>query len=207
MSSVYAAGLSDERLVKDFLRSKGLTVTAPTTEQDHFEDIDGFVNGVSISIKAQHSGLRYGNICFEVAQHLTIYQDCILTKKILGNKEITIADLDRLIASGSWEESWYQKGKAVLYYIYQGDTLHIYRKSDIVAHVAAQGFLRLRPLTKMRSSYLGGSYRYTNAICGYLDTTAIPHISYRLVKVAKQNLEKAHIASIMQQINFEKTYN
>lgn len=192
LSQVYAAGLSDERLVKDYLRSKGLEVTEPTQQQDHYEDTDCFVNGVAISIKAQHSGLKYGNICFEVAQHLTEFQTCPQTKILLANKNITMADIDTVTALGSWEASWYQNGKAVLYYIYQGDKLHIYKKADIVAHVAAHGWLRLRPLTKMRSSYLGGSYRYCNAICSYLDTNTVPHISYRLVKAVKQNLESTY---------------
>ena len=192
LSSVYAAGLSDERLVKEFLKSKGLVVTEPTREQDMFEDTDAFVNGVAISIKAMHSGYKYGNICFELAQHLTQHQDCVTSKAILRNKDLNVKDIARLVESGSWETSWYDKGKAVLYYIYQADTLHVYKKADIVAHVAAKGWLRLRPLTKMRSSYLGGSYRYCNAICGYIDTFAIPHISYRLVKSAKVNLEKTY---------------
>lgn len=192
LSSVYAAGLADEKLVKSFLRSKGLIVTEPTQHQDRFEDTDAFINGVPISIKAEHSGLKYGNICFELAQHLTEFQDCPQSKAILNTKDLTLDHLDHLITTGSWETSWYQRGKAVLYYIYQGDELHIYKKADIVAHVASHGWLRLRPLTKMRSSYLGGDYRYCNAICAYLDTNAVPHISYRLVKQAKQNLEKTY---------------
>lgn len=192
LSSVYASGLADERFVKEFLSSKGLKVDEPTKEQDRMEDTDAFVNGVAISIKAQHSGLKYGNICFELAQHLTTHQDCMLTRVTLADKALTVANIDQLIAAGSWESSWYANGKAVLYYIYQGDQLHIYKKADIVAHVAAHGWLRIRPLTKMRSSYLGGSYRYCNAVCGYIDTLAVPHISYRLVKAAKQNLEKTY---------------
>lgn len=192
MSSIYAAGLSDERLVKDFLRSNGVTVTEPTREQDRMEDTDAFVNGVAISIKAQHSGLRYGNICFELAQHLTAHQDCPQSKAILNNRNLALADVNRLTESGSWETSWYQNGKAQLYYIYQGDQLHIYKKSDIAAHVALHGWLRLRPLTQMRSSYLGGTYRYCNAICAYLNTDDVPHISYRLVRHSQANLEKTY---------------
>ena len=182
LSNVYAAGLSDERLVKDFLRAKGMLVVEPSRDQDMFDDVDAFVNGVAVSIKAQHTGLAYGNICFELAQQLTSHQDCPETKKIITDKNLSPETLDKLVALGSWETSWYQNGKAALYYIYQGTRLHVYTKASIQSYVAAHGWLRLRPLSRSRSAYLGGAYRYCNSVCGFLDTQSIPHLSYQLLK-------------------------
>jgi hypothetical protein len=180
LSSVYAAGLADEKRVKLWLKAQGLTVTEPTKEQDRYQDTDCFVNGVAVSIKAQHSGLKYRNVCFELAQHLTEHQGCTFTRVTLSRKELQVADVADLVGSGSWERSWYDLGHAAVYYILQGTTLHIYKKSEILAHVATHGWLRIRPLTKMRSSYLGGTYRYCNALCGYLDTECMPHLSYQI---------------------------
>lgn len=176
LSAVYQKGLSDERIVKDFIKT-GLNriVMPPTEHQDHFEDIDCLVNNVPISIKAQHSGVSYGNIYMELSQQLTACKDCLETASILGQKTINQSDLSRLETLGSWEPSWFHTGKAEVYCIYQGDLLRIYRKSDIMAHVASQGWLRIRPLTARRASYLGGKYRYCNACCGYLNISDIFH--------------------------------
>ena len=176
LSIVYQKGLSDERIVKDFIKTGlNLIVKPPTALQDHFQDIDGIINGVPISIKAQHSGVAYGNIYMELSQQLTAFKDCQETLAVLGQKTISQEDLSRLEALGSWESSWYFTGLAEVYLIYQGDLLLIYRKSDIIAHVAAQGWLRIRPLSARRVNYLGGKYRYCNAICGYLGIRDIYH--------------------------------
>lgn len=187
-SNVYAKGLADEKVVKEFLKALGHTVTASSKEQDMFGDIDCFVNGVAVSIKAQHSGAVYNNICFELAQHLTVHQDCAQSKAVISRKDLSTKDVERLVASGSWVTSWYDKGEAELYYIYQADTLHIYQKSDIVNYVAKHGWLRIRPLTGMRRAYQGGTYRYCNSLCGYIDTNAIPHVSYKIVRVLPERV-------------------
>jgi hypothetical protein len=176
LSAIYQKGLSDECIVKDFIKT-GLNriVMPPTIYQDHFEDIDCIVNGVPISIKAQHAGVAYGNIYFELSQQLTSAKDCQMTRDVLAQKTINQSDLSRLESVGAWEPSWYYTGKAEVYCIYQGDLLRIYRKADIIAHVAAQGWLRIRPLSAKRTNYLGGTYRYCNAACGYLSTKAIRH--------------------------------
>ena len=179
MGAVYAKGLSDERRVKTFLvNSLQLTVTPPTINQDRFEDTDCFVNGSAVSIKAQHSGIVYGNICFELSQHLTSHKDCPASAMVTGSRNITQKDLTYLESVGSWEASWYHNGKAEYYYILQGDTLRIYKKADIVNYVNTTGFLRIRPLSCKRQSYQGGSYRYCNAVCGYIPIHAVPHVQH-----------------------------
>jgi hypothetical protein len=183
LASSYAAGLSDERLVKNFLAGKGLLVEEPTRDQDRLEDTDCLVNGVAVSIKAEHSGLKYRNIYFELAQHLTEHKDCGYSASVCRNKrDYKQLDVDGLVAHGSWEASWYYKGKAPVYYILQGDTLRIYKKADILAYVAAHGWLRIRALSAFRSSYLGGTYRYCNALCGFLDTESVKHLKYKLIR-------------------------
>lgn len=183
-SNVYAKGLKDERVVKEFLKVIGKVVTSSTADEDRFQDIDCYVNGVAASIKAQHSGAQYQNIGFELAQHLTAFQECPTSKTILSRRDSTVADVDRLVASGSWERSWWDKGTAAEYYIYQGNRLYVYQKADIVRHVEAHGWLRLRSLSWSRKSYQGGTYRYCNAICGYLDVDAVAHKTYKIVRLA-----------------------
>jgi hypothetical protein len=178
LGAVYAKGLKDEKRVKTFMSELlGKAVLESSVYQDRFEDTDCFIEGHAVSIKAQHTGTIYGNICFELAQHLTVHRDCSLTGSVLANRDIQQKDVDKLVASGSWESSWYTNGKADQYYILQGDTLKIYEKSDILAYVAANGFLRMRPLSFQRKSYQGGSYRYCNAICGYLPTNAVKNVT------------------------------
>jgi hypothetical protein len=31
-------------------------------------------------------------------------------------------------------------------------------------------------------SYLGGKYRYCNALCGFLDTESVKHLKYKLIR-------------------------
>ena len=182
-SAVYAKGLNDERIVKSFLTALGKDVQPSTKDEDMFGDIDCWVEGRSVSIKAQHSGASYNNICFELAQHLTEYQDCPISKTIISRKDLTVKDTERLVASGSWCKSWWDNGRAEYYYIYQADQLHVYKKSEIQDYIAKHGWLRIRPLSWARKSYQGGTYRYCNALCGYLPTDCIPHAIYKIVRV------------------------
>jgi hypothetical protein len=61
-----------------------------------------------------------------------------------------------------------------------GDTLRIYEKTDVQEYIAANGFLRIRPLSFKRKAYQGGSYRYCNSLCGYLPTDAVKNIKHFL---------------------------
>lgn len=173
---MYASGLADEKLVKEYCSQVlGWTVRDSTREENVFQDIDAWVNGKPVSIKAEHSGLKYGNIYFELAQHLTEFQDCQESARILDRKELTVSHVRDLVELGSWEYSWFYNSKANYYFILQGDILRIYSKADLQKHIQDIGFSHLRPLTQRRKDYQGGTFRYCNAICGFLPITAVRH--------------------------------
>jgi hypothetical protein len=173
--SIYRKGLADESLVKQHLVNTGRILTPSTKEQDMFEDTDCFIDGRAVSIKTQHSAAKYGTIGLELTQHLTIHQDCATSKTILANKELTLNDIKRLEATGSWRQSWFYNGKADDYYVYIGEVLRIYKKEDILAHLAAHPYKRIRALRADTKANQGGKYRFCNAISGYLDINAVKH--------------------------------
>jgi hypothetical protein len=168
--------------VKAYLTSKGFAVTKSTEVQDKFEDIDLFLEGIPASIKAEHSGIRYHNVYFELGQQLSTHEDCAYTKSIIGTKNrLSPSDCSDLLDSPSWEHSWYYTGKADIYLIYQGDKLLVYKKEDIVRYVEDRGWLRICTLNNYRKSYLGGTYRYCNSMCGFIDIDAVKHLTYTLL--------------------------
>jgi uncharacterized protein (UPF0297 family) len=185
LGHVYAAGLADEKLVKQYLTSKGLDVKEPTKDEDRFQDIDCHVNGIPSSIKSEQAGAKYGNIYFELAQQLTSHVGCEYTKSVLNTNRLTQQDIDDLVEYKSWEASWYVNGTALVYYIYQGDKLYVYRKQDIQAYVAKNGWLRIKTLSSYRKGYLGDSYRYSNSACGFLNVDDVKHQTYTLLKTVK----------------------
>lgn len=171
--TIYNGGLKDEAFVKAHLTSTGRKVVQSTMEEDKFQDIDCYVDGVAVSIKTQRSAVKYGTIGFELTQQLTERADCATTRAILANREISLNDIKRLEASGSWEKSWFYNGKAEEYYIYTGEVLRIYRKVDILDHIEKYGYKRVRALRAETKATQGGKYRYCNAISGYLDIRAV----------------------------------
>ena len=175
LQACYEQGLSDELKVIEFLRAQGYTVETSSREDNIKNDIDCWVNGKPTSIKSQHKGVWFRNIGFELANHLTTQANCGLTKKILGTGSISIADVDSLISSGSWEPGWMSTGTATNYLFYQGGNIRLYTKESIKRYVATNGWLRVRPLTEDTRSYLGGFYRHCNTICAYLQWDCVPH--------------------------------
>lgn len=95
-SAAYQAGLKDEAKVIDGLKADGYDVQPSTRDENRLEDIDCWIDGKSFSIKAEHKGLDYGNIYFELENQIT--------------------------ATGEWvKDGWYYTGKAEFYLIYQGN--------------------------------------------------------------------------------------
>lgn len=170
----YQKGLADEAIVKDFLKSRGYTVDVSSSHDNKANDIDCWVNDQPVSIKSQHKGESFRNIGFELCNHLTAQKECEVTKEILST-ELTLNSVITLLQAGSWEPAWYMTGTATHYLFYQGQSLRLYRKKDIEALVNSQGFLRIRPLTEDTRSYLGGTYRHCNSICGYLNWNDVIH--------------------------------
>jgi hypothetical protein len=150
----YAQGLSDERKVINFIKSLGYWVEASTKDDNMFNDIDCWVNGQPVSIKAEHTGLRYNNIYFELEQQLT--------------------------ETGEWVPSWWQTGKATWYFILQGQTLRCYLKKNLELYVTNIGWQKIRSLGWKKKNSQGGTYRFSDARCGFLVPTDVPHLIYTL---------------------------
>lgn len=152
--STYAKGLSDEKKVMDFMQSLGYRVEPSTKEENMFNDVDCYINGHPASIKAEHAGLKYNNIYFELEAQLT--------------------------ATGEWVPSWYETGTAKWYLILQGDTLRCYLKKNIKAYVDLVGWQKIRSLGWKTKKQQGGTYRYSDAKCGFLVPTDVPHLVYQI---------------------------
>jgi hypothetical protein len=151
LAESFKNGIAEEAKVRAVLEREGYRFFAPTEQEDRREDIDLWVEiglqRVPVSIKAQHKGLEYGNIYMELESQLT--------------------------KSGRWVESWYHYGRSDAYAIIQGDTVRFYWKKDIQDYVLANGWLRVRSLSKKYRDTQGGNYVYQDARCGYLDTMAV----------------------------------
>lgn len=151
-SNSYRNGLSDEKRVIAFLAAQGLNVTPSSKEDNMKKDIDCYIDGIGYSIKAEHKGLQYGNIYFELSQQLT--------------------------ATGQWvDEGWYYTGEAEYYLILQGQELRLYSKRAIKDFIEANGFVRVRSLSANVKRSQGGTYRYMDTRSGYLERKDVPFIS------------------------------
>ena len=184
LRDVYQAGLDDEQRVLDFIAAKfpNHKVKPSTRDENIFQDIDLWVGATAVSVKAQHSGASFGNICFELLQSPRVLKDEVTSQRILNASEVHPDDLETLIGVG-WIQSWYYTSKASIYAILQGTTLRLYHKSDIIDYVEdkGNGFLRIKQLTKARRSYLlNSNYRYTNSLCGYLNIDDVPHCRLKM---------------------------
>ncbi len=149
-SNTYAKGLNDERRVIDFLKSKGFDVRPASREENRMQDIDCWIGSIPVSIKAEHKGLEYNNIYFELENQLT--------------------------ATGEWvKDGWYYKGSATKYVILQGNEIRLYDKQAIVDYVEANGWLRTRTLSWSTKKGQGGTYRTMDTLSGYLCRDSVPY--------------------------------
>lgn len=177
----YADGLAAETTIKKFFIDKGYNVIDSTFKEDYFYDIDCYINDWSVSIKTQHKGEKYGHIGFEIANHLTSCNPCQVSDNMFKRGNITYPGVIKLIeVHKTWEAGWWLTSQAQVYIIQQGDYIRVYRSEDIRKYVSDYSFLKLRPLKQKTQSYMGGSYRHCNTICGYLDREAIKHDKYLL---------------------------
>ena len=148
-NATYRNGLAEEKRVIEFLRTKFENVINSTKRQNIDLDIDCFIDGVSVSIKAEHDGCKYRNIYFELENQLTATQE--------------------------WhDDGWFYTGEAEKYVIIQGNTIRMYSKAAIKDYVAANGWLRVLGLSAKRKASQGGSYRTMDTRCGYLDNRLVP---------------------------------
>lgn len=148
-NQAYAQGLKDEEMVIAWLKFKGYKVESSTREENIHQDIDCYINGVPTSIKAQHAGVKYGNIYMELKAQLT--------------------------SSKQWVSSWFENGQAEQYLILQGKTLRLYKKADLLKHVAEIGWSHTRTLSAQVKATQGGTYRFSNALLGFLKPSDVTH--------------------------------
>lgn len=151
-NKAYKQGLKDEEKIKAFLRSVGSEVVESSQDENRIHDIDCYVDGVSTSIKAEHAGLKYGDIYFELKAQLT--------------------------SSGEWVPSWYYTGQATQYMILQGNTVRVFQKEDVKALVESKGWNKTRKLSAPVKASQGGSYRFSNALLGFFKPDDIQHTKF-----------------------------
>lgn len=172
---IYNQGLQDEERVVEFLRSQGHEVETTDLATGQLEDIDFYLDGVPVSMKAEHDGHAYSNIYFELATQRDMGYDW---------EEEALAWVQRLglasnrpisVTRDTWQPGWYLFGQAQQYLIWQGDRLMLFEAVDIKDHIVSEGF----ELWNGRQKVLGLSPRvlagqgYKNTVCGYLATDAV----------------------------------
>ena len=173
---IYQKGLKDGLLVMERL-STAYDLQPSTKEEDIGSDIDCWINGDALSIKALHAGLKYNNIYFELSTQR--YQGCDGVAKVWDPKwsqdiiNNQVASKCYQFHNGHWFPGWYYYGLAPYYAILQGTTINIYAKDDIQAHVAAKGWLRVLGLSYKTKAIQGGK----DTICGFLNTADIPSMA------------------------------
>ena len=149
-TNTYQNGLAEERRVIEFLRTKFNDVTTSTKKQNVEQDIDCFIGDIGVSIKAEHAGLKYGHIYFELENQLT--------------------------ATGDWaKDGWFYTGTAEKYVIIQGQEIRMYDKQAIVDYVEANGWFRTRTLGWKTKATQGGSYRTMDTLSGFLVKENVPY--------------------------------
>ncbi len=151
-NNVWRNGSADEKRVIAFLDNLGWNIKPSSKEDNITKDIDCWVDGIGYSIKAEHKGLQWGNIYFELANQLT--------------------------STGQWEDTgWFNTGEADYYLILQGQELRMYSKQAIKAYVDANGWVKTRTLSWQAKATQGGSYRTMDTKSGFLDRDKVPYIS------------------------------
>lgn len=182
-SEARKGGLRDEQRVIQALRDRGNTVQEASKHDNIVNDIDCWVNGIPVSIKAQHKGLIYGNIYVELASQFRTHVDCPVTNKMMASLKHDNLSGDEveervniLVDCGSWTRRWWYNGTAELYAILQGNTIRVYRKSHIVKFVDRKGWRKLRTLSKaVRDRELEGGGKFVNSLTAYLNIIDVPH--------------------------------
>lgn len=160
-NQAYQNGLNEERRVKMFFQNQGCRVFGSSYEENVYDDIDCWVDNVPVSIKAQHAALKYPRqtFYFETEQQLT--------------------------ADSSWHKTgWFYQGKAQVYAILQGNELSILDVAKVKAELAnratqpewaeTDGFSYVRSLSAAVRKTQGGSYRFSDARCGYIYKPELP---------------------------------
>jgi hypothetical protein len=165
----YAEGIASEVKIFEFLRDCGdfKTVEYVKDKERQLQDIDVMLDGVPTSIKTQHAGAVYGNLCIELAtEHYGFgFQP--------GDKEKCLAMVEK--CGGYIPESkiallnpgWWFMSEAKQMVILQGDVLKLWDKQVLQNYIDWNGFLRVRSLSP---KVLAGQ-KWLNTWSGYLPNT------------------------------------
>jgi uncharacterized protein YceK len=165
----HLGGLRDEERILEHLRSLGHDVTPSEALEDITQDIDMYLDGISTSIKAQHSGLKYGNIYLELTtQHWSSTPWCQPWLTYLAS-----LDMPKGWSPEGWYPSWGLTGQAQQYLILQGQKATLYNKGTLNAWVEQKGFIRIRGLSAKTLETQGGR----DTICGFIELP-VPSIKY-----------------------------
>jgi hypothetical protein len=183
-STYVQSGFENEKRVIEFMRSRYYKIDKATVYEDRALDIDIWVyrkeERVPVSLKAQHAGLRFGNVYFELATQIpnpNSWQDAdlALAQKLTGR------------SLEGYYPSWFFTGKAQLYGITQGQDLLFYDKESVRSHLEIKGCARCRGLTKAVLATQSGK----DTICAFVERVALPLKSKLILPAEKPRLKLA----------------
>jgi hypothetical protein len=173
-------GLATEKRLKRYWASLGIEVTSSTSQENIWDDIDCYITlgneyvniGIepgthAVSIKREDAGAMYKNVYFELYQ-----------------LEKPVDEYDNRSEDERWlRNGWWFQGKAPIYAIVQYQKLRVFSKLQILEYLRQHDWLRKRRLTEERRiAMVNSSYRYEDAICGFLSTDKVPHLLFELPK-------------------------
>jgi hypothetical protein len=142
-SKSYNAGLKTEAAVLNFLtvHCAPSTVVKSSYEDDVIRDIDAYLGGMSISVKADHKALKTGNICLELE----------VSK---GGKH--------------WERSHFYKPKD--FYVFAvGRTIYLIGYDALKRYVSDNGwYIKTQLSRKVIASQIAMGHKHVNAKLGLL---------------------------------------
>jgi len=168
-------GLAGERTVRTLLEELGIQTEDSSKYENIMQDIDCWITvgnqfeeiGVTpgiypLSIKRQESGCKYKNIGFELYQQ----------ENPTGVNDLRTDD-ERWLPVG-----WFNTGVCPIYAILQGTKVRVMTKVAVLHSIKTFGWLRKRPLTAAIRNAISKTARYSDAICGYLNTTDVHQVEY-----------------------------
>lgn len=166
---VYNQGLHDERKVIDFIYDQGFKIEQTEVLEDQLADIDAFIDGESISVKAEHTGLRYGHIYVEMATQR--YQSAFWTPEQKAEMNCLLQQFPYQQKNKyQWNPGWWYYGNVKYYLILQGLTLRLYLKTDIDDYMVDGGIVRMCGLSPSVLKQQGNR----DTLCCYMDRTKVP---------------------------------
>jgi hypothetical protein len=144
----YTRGIKTEERLISFLKENGFNVTPSTRHENINYDIDCWEDdAVAVSIKAQHTALRTGNLAFEL---------------VLTNQD------------GSTEDGWFRTGHASVYWIVVGNQLYKARKADIASYVLKHKWSRKAHLSaQVAASQKRINHKHIDSVVGLLPMSSL----------------------------------